>query len=184
MIRWVGFIGIVGFLTACQTAPDTAQLCAYPDEGEYAHPIPAFNNLEDAFACAEEKQKPLLLWFSAWATCSRKMDEQVLPGDLLRDKLKQEFVIARLMVDDKTLLPEEDWYTWKLAGREFEVKTLGRRNSYYQIERFGTNIQPYFVVLTPDRKKKLEDFEYHTDPEYIDSLLSSALTKLEALNSP
>ncbi|UTW64576.1 hypothetical protein KFE98_10685 [bacterium SCSIO 12741] len=183
MIKWGIPVLTLGVFIACQSEPKTPQICAYPGEGEYDYPLPAFNNLEDAFACAREKQKPLLLWFDSWISCTRKMEEVVLPGELLRDRLKQEFVIARLMVDDKTLLPEEEWFIWTVNDREFKVKTLGRKNSYYQIERFQTNAQPYFAILTPDKKKKLEDFGYTSDPSYIDSLLTSALSKLEALNS-
>ncbi len=184
MIRRVLPALILGLVVQACQSPSSAQLCSYPEEGDHSHPIPAYNNLEDAHTCAQDNQKPLILWFSSWVSCTRNMDEKILSGDLLRNRLNQNFVIARLRVDDRTPLPENEWFTWEINDRSFEVNTLGRKNSHYQIERFQTNSQPYFAILTPDGKNLLGKFEYNTDSMYIDSVLTSALKKWEEINSP
>jgi thiol:disulfide interchange protein DsbD len=48
-------------------------------------------------------------------------------------------------VDDKVIeMPKEEWYINK-DGRE--VKLLGKKNTEIQTSKFGTNSQPYYVIL-------------------------------------
>ena len=50
-----------------------------------------------------------------------------------------------LYVDDRTKLPESDWYQSTYDGKT--KKTLGQKNADFQITRFNNNAQPYYVIL-------------------------------------
>jgi thiol:disulfide interchange protein DsbD len=54
-------------------------------------------------------------------------------------------VIVALYVDDKTELPESEWITSSFDGKV--KKTIGRKNTDFQITRFGVNAQPYYVIM-------------------------------------
>jgi hypothetical protein len=63
-------------------------------------------------------------------------------------RLREDYIIIALYVDDRTVLPEDEWITSEFDGR---VKnTIGSKNLDYQITNFNTNTQPYYVLMDPD----------------------------------
>ena len=58
--------------------------------------------------------------------------------------LREEYVIIALYVDDKTRLPESDWVT---DSRGKVLKGLGQINADFALRKFGTNAQPYYILL-------------------------------------
>ena len=69
-------------------------------------------------------------------------------GDPEVMELLKQFVIIALYTNDRTPLPEDEWFVSNLDGR---VKnTIGRANNDLQIERFGTNMLPFYVLLDHD----------------------------------
>ena len=59
-------------------------------------------------------------------------------------RLRDNFVIATLYVDDKTPLPREQWITSD-SGKV--LKDVGRVNSDFVLKRFGVNSQPNYFIL-------------------------------------
>ncbi|MEG0656655.1 MAG: thiol:disulfide interchange protein, partial [Mucinivorans sp.] len=55
-------------------------------------------------------------------------------------------VIVALYVDDKKTLPQSDWVT---DDNGKVMKTLGKINATYQIQRFHNNAQPYYCLIDP-----------------------------------
>ena len=56
-----------------------------------------------------------------------------------------------LYVDDKTQLPEKDWY---ISSYDSKIKkTIGKQNADFQITRFNNNAQPFYVVIDPFSEK-------------------------------
>jgi thiol:disulfide interchange protein DsbD len=51
-------------------------------------------------------------------------------------------------VDENFELPESEWVTSTFDGKV--KKTIGRKNTDFQITRFGVNAQPYYVLMDPD----------------------------------
>ena len=60
-------------------------------------------------------------------------------------RLKEDFVMVALYIDERLELPESKWYTSSYDGKE--KKTLGKQNADFQITRFNNNAQPYYVIL-------------------------------------
>ena len=59
--------------------------------------------------------------------------------------VKENFVLIKLMVDDKAELPEP--ITVDENGKKVVLKTVGDKWSYLQRHKFSANSQPYYVVL-------------------------------------
>ncbi len=64
------------------------------------------------------------------------------PGVLRR--LRDNFVIVSLYVDDRTQLPEEEWVTSAIDGKV--KKTIGKVNEDLEISKFRTNALPLYVI--------------------------------------
>jgi thiol:disulfide interchange protein DsbD len=108
-------------------------------------PVPAFFNLNEAVAAAEAQNKPLLLYFKghACANCKR-MQGTVFADARVLQALRERYVVAALYTDDKTELPQGDWYTSAFDGKV--KKTMGQQNLDYLITRYNINSIPFFAV--------------------------------------
>ncbi|MCD4769933.1 MAG: thioredoxin family protein [Bacteroidales bacterium] len=127
-------------------------LCAEPKYGDklhLPHGLNGYFDYEQGMACAGEKNLPVLLDFKGHA-CSncKEMEAKVWSDpDVLR-RLNENFVIIALYTDDRTKLPEDEWITSDIDGK---VKnTIGKINADREIEMFGTNSQPYYVITDHD----------------------------------
>jgi thiol:disulfide interchange protein DsbD len=58
--------------------------------------------------------------------------------------------VTALYVDDKTELPQNQWYVSPFDGRE--KKTIGKQNADLQVREYNSNAQPLYVLLGPDGK--------------------------------
>ena len=55
--------------------------------------------------------------------------------------------LYHLYIDDKTMLPEDEWYISQYDGKI--KKSIGKQNADFQIIKFNNNAQPFYVVLNP-----------------------------------
>ena len=53
-------------------------------------------------------------------------------------------MVVALYVDDKTELPETEWYTSKYDNKV--KKTIGKQNADLQITNLNNNAQPFYVL--------------------------------------
>ena len=75
------------------------------------------------------------------------MEARVWSDPEVLRRLREDFVILALYVDDKTKLPESEQVTTD-TGRV--LKDVGRLNSYIALTRFGVNSQPNYFILDTD----------------------------------
>jgi thiol:disulfide interchange protein len=118
----------------------------YADFLHLPHGLRGYFDLEQGLACAREQNKPVFIDFVGHA-CSncKEMEAKVWSDPRVLRRLREDYIIIALYVDDRTRLPENQWVTSEFDGR---VKnTIGTRNLDYQITNFNTNTQPYYVVL-------------------------------------
>ena len=107
--------------------------------------IPVFTDMEKARRYAESVGKPLLLDFTGKACVNcRKMEADVWSDSRVKEILTRDFVVAELFVDFRESLPESEQY---VSSTGKKIKTVGQKWSDYQIQRFGINAQPYYVIL-------------------------------------
>lgn len=110
------------------------------------HNLNCFHDYKMALAYAREVKKPLMVDFTGWSCVNcRKMEDKVWVDPRVLERLNKDYVLVSLYVDDKTALPEAEIHISKTTGNK--VKTVGNKWSDMQTERFGTNSQPYYVLL-------------------------------------
>lgn len=128
------------------------------------HGLPCFHDYEEGLAYAKEVGKPIMLDFTGWACVNcRKMEEQVWSDPRVLKRLREDYVLISLYVDEKTELPEEEQIEVKIGEKTKKLRTVGNRWSYMQAERFKTNSQPYYVVLDHNEKQLGEPAAYDLD---------------------
>jgi thiol:disulfide interchange protein DsbD len=76
------------------------------------------------------------------------MEAAVWSDARVADKLKNDYVLISLYVDDKTPLKELFEITDE-AGNKKTLRTVGAKWSYLQSHKFGANAQPFYVLLDP-----------------------------------
>jgi thiol:disulfide interchange protein DsbD len=67
-------------------------------------------------------------------------------------------VVVALYVDDKTRLPEDEWFTSTYDAKI--KKTLGKQNFDLQIGTFNSNAQPFYVILDNDENQLMDPRAY------------------------
>ncbi|MDD2960598.1 MAG: cytochrome c biogenesis protein CcdA [Muribaculaceae bacterium] len=105
-----------------------------------------FDDYEEGMKFANDADKPVLIDFSGFGCVNcRKMEAAVFDNNKVRDIIEQNYVMVKLMVDDKAALPAPVKVSEN--GKEITLSTIGERWSYLQRYKFGANSQPYYVVL-------------------------------------
>jgi thiol:disulfide interchange protein DsbD len=133
--------------------PDVEALCGearFADNAALSSPVAgAYFDIKQAQECAWLQGRPLFMYFKghACANC-KKMQNSVLKDARVVELLQNKYVVAVLYTDDKTELPQKDWYQSELDGKT--KKTLGQQNLDYLMRRFKVNSVPYFAIEDGD----------------------------------
>jgi thiol:disulfide interchange protein DsbD len=138
-----------------------------------AHNLPAYDNLEDGLAAARESGKPVFLDFTGYGCVNcREMESRVWSDPEVLRRLREDFVIVALHVDDKTKLPESKWV---LNEHGKPLKDVGRVNSYIALHDFGVNAQPNYFLLNGDGSRIAGPRPYNLDIQGFIDFLDLAL---------
>ena len=137
-----------------------------------------YTDYDEAMTAAIESGKPLLLDFTGWACVNcRKMEEQVWPDERVAKILNEDVILVSLYVDDRTKIPESQWKIEEYGGKEFHIRTIGKKWSYLQASQFNRNAQPYYVLINHDGDQIGGSAGYNPDAEVFLEYLNDALTK-------
>ena len=121
------------------------QQVKHSDKFSLPHGLQGFFDYEEGLAYAKTTGKPIFLDFTGHGCKNCKEMEAKVWSDPEVLAMLKEYVIIALYTNDRTQLPESEWKTSKIDGK---VKnTIGRINTDIQLERFKTNMLPYYVVL-------------------------------------
>lgn len=105
-----------------------------------------FDDYEAGMEYAKKNNKPVMIDFSGFGCVNcRKMEASVWTDPRVKYILENDYVLITLMVDDKEKLPEV--IEVEENGKMTKLKTIGDKWSYLQRHKFGTNSQPYYVLL-------------------------------------
>lgn len=163
-----------GSSTAPLIANSAGEVVGDPDH--CPHGLPCFHDYEEGMAYARESGKPVLLDFTGWACVNcRKMEEQVWSDPRVLKLLGEDYVLISLYVDEKTALPENEQIEVQIGEKTRTLRTIGNRWSHMQATRFGTNSQPYYVVLDHNEKQIGQPAAYDPDIEKYILWLESGL---------
>jgi thiol:disulfide interchange protein len=152
------------------TSESAARSVKYGDLLHIPYGIEGYFDYEEALAAAKKEGKPLLIDFTGHGCVNcRKMEENVWSDPQVLARLKNDFVMVALYIDERLELPENEWYTSSYDGKV--KKTLGKQNADFQITRFNNNAQPYYVILDHQEKLVAKPRGYNSDiPEFIEFL--------------
>ncbi|HER40069.1 MAG TPA: thioredoxin family protein [Salinimicrobium catena] len=118
----------------------------YSEFLELPHGIQGFFDYEQAVTCARKQNKPLFIDFTGHGCVNcREMEANVWSDPEVLRRLKNDYVVVALYVDEKTVLPKEKWYTSSYDGKT--KKTIGAQNMDFMIQKLNANAQPYYTLL-------------------------------------
>ena len=124
--------------------------------------LTAYFTLEEGMAAAKALNKPVMLDFTghSCANC-RKMEQEVWKDPEVLRRMKEDFVLISLYVDESQELPLNEQY----KNKDGEIMlTEGAKNLDYEITKFGFNSQPLYMFL--DLKgEPLSNIKYGYDPD-------------------
>jgi thiol:disulfide interchange protein DsbD len=131
-----------------------------------------FNDYESGLATARAQGKPVFLDFTGYGCVNcREMEATVWADPRVSEKLRNDYVLISLYVDDKTPLKEPMTVTDE-KGKQKTLRTVGAKWSYLQSHKFGANAQPFYVAINPTTGKPLTGSRGHNKDvqAYIDFL--------------
>lgn len=132
----------------------------YVDKFHVPFGLTAYFDLEEGLAASRKLNKPVMLDFTGWSCANcRKMENEVWSQPEVLKRLKNDFVLISLYVDDRTELSEAEQYLTKDGEN---IRTIGGKNLDYEKTAFNLNAQPLYKFL--DKKgKALSDIQYGYD---------------------
>lgn len=108
-----------------------------------------FDDFDKGMEYAERNHRPVLIDFSGYGCVNcRKMEGAVFDTPVVTQTIKENFVLIKLMVDDKTPLAQP--MTVEENGKQLTLETIGDKWSYLQRSKFSANSQPYYIMLDND----------------------------------
>lgn len=151
---------------------NTAKL---PEDAEYGpQQIPVFTDYDIALAYAKKVDKPLLIDFTGFACVNcRKMEEHVWSDSEVKNILTNKVVLVSLFVDDQRKLPESEQHVSPSTGKK--IKTIGNKWSDFQITKYKTNAQPYYVLVNRNEETILDPIAYMPDPKIFEDWLNKGI---------
>jgi thiol:disulfide interchange protein DsbD len=131
----------------------------YADFLHLPHGLKGYFDYDQALACARQQQKPLFIDFTGHGcTNCREMEAVVWSDPQVLERLKNDFVVVALYVDDKTELPESEWYTSSYDNKV--KKTIGKQNADLQIRNLNNNAQPFYLLVGEDERVMVSPYGY------------------------
>ncbi len=163
--------------------PDYLQLHSepvkYSELFKLPHGLTGYFELEQGLENARKTNKPVFIDFTGHGCVNcREMEARVWSHPEVLSRLKKDFVIIALYVDDKTRLPEAEWYTSPFDRRV--KKTIGARNGDIQIVRYNNNAQPYYCIVDHEGNLLVQPVDYDLDPIRFVNFLESGKKAFES----
>jgi thiol:disulfide interchange protein DsbD len=149
------------------------EICDKPKYSDFLHlphGLEGYFDYEQALACAKEQNKPIFIDYTGHGCVNcREMEANVWSDPKVLKRLRDEFIIVALYVDDKTTLPEEEWITSTYDGKL--KKTVGKKYADLQVTKFMVNAQPFYVLMGHDGEVLAQPRAYDLDvAEFVDFL--------------
>lgn len=135
-----------------------------------------FDDYDEGMRYAAEAGRPVLIDFSGYGCVNcRKMEGAVFDTEVISDIIKKDFVLIKLMVDDKQSLPEP--VKVEENGKKITLTTVGDKWSYLQRSKFAANSQPYYVMLDNTGAPLASPYYYDENVEKFGEWLASGIDK-------
>ena len=164
--------------------PSVASGLAPPAGHSYIYPkdcprdFDCFKDYEEGLAYARSVGKPILLDFTGHGCVNcRKMEDQVWGQPGVHERIKQDYVLVSLYVDERTELSEP--FVSDYSGRK--LRTVGNKWADFQARNFSHQTQPFYVLLSPDEEVLTQPVPYTPDVQEYAAFLACGLNQFEQL---
>ena len=138
----------------------------------------AFDDYESGMAYAKKVNKPVMIDFSGFGCVNcRKMEASVWTDPKVKQMLENDYVLITLMVDDKTKLPQP--IEIQENGKTRKLKTIGDKWSYLQRSKFGSNAQPFYVLLNDEGQPLGPSYAFNEDVSKYIQFLQNGLKEFK-----
>lgn len=158
-----------------------SELCETPKFSEFLHlphGLKGYFDYSQALACAKKQNKPLFIDFTGHGCVNcREMEANVWSAPEVLKRLRNDFIVVALYVDDKSELPESEWITSKYDGKV--KKTIGKKFADLQISRFNMNAQPYYVLLDTKGELLITPRAYNLDVNEFVKFLDNGIAEFK-----
>lgn len=146
-------------------APPVGYSFLYPND--CPNNLDCYKDLKEGIAYAKKVNKPIMIDFTGYACVNcRKMEEHVWPADKIDSRLREDYVLISLYVDDKKQLPENEQINVnRVNGGVRKLENYGHKWAHFQTQFFQTNSQPYYVLLSADGTQVLNNAVGYTPDE-------------------
>ena len=135
-----------------------------------------YKDYEMGMQAAKSEGKPVMIDFTGYGCVNcRKMEAAVWTDSRVKDIITNDYVLIQLFVDDKTPLPEPIEVIENNQPRK--LRTVGDKWSYLQRTKFGSNTQPFYVLLNNEEKLLVTPRSYDEDVEAYISFLKEGLKR-------
>lgn len=119
-----------------------------------------FHDYEEGMRYAADNNRPVIIDFSGYGCVNcRKMEGAVFDTQEVSTLIKENFVLIKLMVDDKASLPEP--VTVFENGKKIKLETVGDKWSYLQRHKFAASTQPFYVILDNNGNALAKPYSYN-----------------------
>lgn len=146
---------------------NNSEICETPKYHDFLHlphGLEGYFDLDQAIKCGKEQNKPIFIDFTGHGCVNcREMEANVWSDPNVLKRLREDYIVVALYVDDKTGLPEDEWYVSNYDGKM--KKTVGKKFADLQKEKFGVNAQPFYVLLGHDNEVLAQPRAYDLDVE-------------------
>ena len=135
---------------------------------------PEYRDFETGMQAAKAAGKPVMIDFTGFGCVNcRKMEAAVWTDSEVKRIITEDYVLIQLFVDDKTPLPEPVEVVEN--GQPRKLRTVGDKWSYFQRHKFGSNTQPFYVLLDNNGKPLNSSYSYDEDIQTYTEFLNKGL---------
>ncbi len=146
----------------------------------FPHQLKGFYDYKEAITHSKKTGKPIFIDFTGHGCVNcREMEANVWADPEVLKRLQNDFILLAQYVDDKTELPEAEWFTSTFDGQV--KKTIGKQNADFQITRFNANAQPYYVIMDGNGNQIGPSHAYDRDVQSFVKFLDGGKAKFKEI---
>lgn len=151
---------------------------SYVYEKDCPRDFDCFKDYDEGLAYAKAQDKPILLDFTGHGCVNcRRMEDQVWGEEGVYERIKEDFVLISLYVDERAELAEP--FVSDYSDRR--LRTVGSRWADFQARYFDKNSQPYYVLVSPGQEVLNAPVAYTPEVDEYAAFLECGLSRWRAL---
>jgi thiol:disulfide interchange protein DsbD len=153
------------------------EICETPKYHEFLdlpHGLKGYFDYNQAVACSRKQNKPIFIDFTGHGCVNcREMEADVWSDPRVLKRLRNDYIILALYVDDKYKLPKDEWIRSSYDGKM--KKTLGTKDADFEITKFGVNAQPFYVLMDNKGNVLVQPTAYNLNVDHFVKFLDKGL---------